>query len=58
MNDGVDLVLAIGTPAAQAMAGATSDIPVVGTAITDFAASELVADNVRPPAATSPEPPT
>lgn len=48
VNDGVDLVLAIGTPAAQAMAGATSDIPVVGTAITDFAASELVADNDAP----------
>lgn len=48
VNDGVDLVFAIATPAAQAMAGATSDIPVVGTAITDFAASELVADNDAP----------
>ena len=48
VNDGVDLVFAIGTPAAQAMAGATSDIPIVGSAITDYAESGLVADNDAP----------
>ena len=48
VNDGDDLILAIGTPAAQAVAGATSDIPIVGTAITDFAASGLVDDNDAP----------
>ncbi len=48
VNDGCDLILAIATPAAQAVAGATSDIPIVGTAITDFAASGLVADNDAP----------
>ena len=48
MNDGVDLVFAIATPAAQAMAGATSDIPIVGSAITDYAESGLVADNDAP----------
>ena len=48
VNDGCDLILAIATPAAQAVAGATSDIPIVGTAITDFAASDLVADNDAP----------
>lgn len=48
VNDGCDLVLAIGTPAAQAMAGATADIPILGTAITDFAASGLVEDNDAP----------
>ncbi|MFR2950832.1 MAG: hypothetical protein ACLTKG_05625 [Collinsella intestinalis] len=37
--------------------GATSDIPIVCTAITDFAASGLVKDNDAP-AATSPAPPT
>ena len=48
VNDGCDLILAIATPAAQAVAGATSDIPIVGTAITDFAASGLVDDNDAP----------
>ncbi len=50
VNEGVDLILAIGTPAAQAALQATADnpIPVVGTAITDFAASGLVASNEEP----------
>jgi putative ABC transport system substrate-binding protein len=48
VNDGDDLILAIATPAAQAVAGATTEIPVVGTAITDFAASGLVASNDAP----------
>ena len=34
--------------AAQAAAGATTEIPIVGTAITDFAASGLVQDNDKP----------
>ena len=48
VNEGCDLILAIATPAAQALAGATSDIPIVCTAITDFAASGLVEDNAAP----------
>ena len=48
VNDGCDLILAIATPAAQAVAGATSDIPIIGTAITDFAASGLVDSNDAP----------
>ncbi len=48
VNDGCDLILAIATPAAQAVAGATTDIPIVGTAITDFAASGLVDSNDAP----------
>ena len=48
VNDGCDLILAIATPAAQAVLGATQDIPVVGTAITDFAASGLVDSNDAP----------
>ena len=48
VNDGCDLILAIATPAAQAVAGATTEIPIIGTAITDFAASGLVDDNDAP----------
>ena len=48
VGDGVDLIYAIATPAAQAAAGATADIPIVGCAITDYAASGLVQDNDRP----------
>ena len=48
VNDGCDLILAIGTPAAQAVLSATTEIPIVGTAITDFAASGLVASNEEP----------
>ena len=52
VNDGVDLIFAIATPAAQAVAGAVEnaglEIPVVGSAITDFAASGLVKDNDAP----------
>ena len=48
VNDGNDLILAIATPAAQAVAGITTDIPIVGTAITDFAASGLVDSNDAP----------
>ena len=48
VNDGDDLILAIATPAAQAVAGVTTEIPIVGTAITDFAASGLAASNDAP----------
>ena len=48
VNENCDLILAIATPAAQAVAGATSDIPIVCTAITDFADSGLVEDNDAP----------
>lgn len=47
-NDGNDLILAIATPAAQAAVGATSEIPVIFTAVTDPAASGLVATNDAP----------
>lgn len=48
VGDGVDLIYAIATPAAQAAAAATTDIPIVGCAITDYAASGLVKDNDKP----------
>ena len=48
VSDGDDLIFAIATPAAQAAAGTTTDIPIVGTAITDFADSGLVKSNDKP----------
>lgn len=48
VNDKVDLILAIATPAAQAVANATKDIPVLVTAVTDPADAKLVASNEVP----------
>ena len=48
MGDNDDLIYVIATPAAQAVAAATTEIPIVGCAITDYAASGLVADNEKP----------
>ena len=42
VNNEVDLILAIATPSAQAIAARTTDIPVIGTAITSYTAAELV----------------
>ncbi|MDO5602289.1 MAG: ABC transporter substrate-binding protein [Oscillospiraceae bacterium] len=48
VNDKVDLILAIATPAAQAAAQATKDIPILVTAVTDPADAGLVASNEKP----------
>jgi putative ABC transport system substrate-binding protein len=48
VNDNDDLILAIATPASQAVANATKDIPILITAVTDPAASGLVASNNAP----------
>lgn len=48
VNDGNDLILAIATPSAQAVANATKDIPILVTAVTDPAASDLVKSNEAP----------
>lgn len=48
VNDKVDLIYTIATPAAQAAAGATSDIPIVGSAITDYVEAGLAAANDAP----------
>lgn len=48
INDKSDLILAIATPAAQAIANMTKDIPILITAVTDPADSKLVADNDAP----------
>ena len=48
VGDNDDLIYVIATPAAQAVAASTTEIPIVGCAITDYAASGLVADNEKP----------
>lgn len=48
VNDGSDLILAIATPSAQAVANATKDIPILVTAVTDPAGSGLVESNEVP----------
>lgn len=48
VNDKSDLILAIATPAAQAVANATKDIPVLVTAVTDPEGADLVESNDKP----------
>ena len=48
VSDKVSLICAIATPAAQTVANATKDIPIVGTAITDYVGAKLVASNDAP----------
>ncbi len=48
VNDDVDLILAIGTSAAQAAANATKEIPILVTAVTDPESAGLVASNENP----------
>lgn len=48
VNDKSDLILAIATPAAQAVANTTKDIPILVTAVTDPQDSKLVASNEAP----------
>lgn len=43
-----DLILGIATPAAQSVANATQDIPIVVTAVTDLKAAKLVNSNAKP----------
>lgn len=48
VNNKVDLICAIATPAAQTVANVTSDIPIVATAVTDYKMAKLVKDNDKP----------
>lgn len=48
VNDNVDLIFAIATPAAQSAATETSEIPIVGSAITDYVEAGLVDTNEAP----------
>jgi ABC-type uncharacterized transport system, periplasmic component len=48
VNNNSDLILAIATPAAQAVANATKDIPILVTAVTDPAGAGIVETNEAP----------
>lgn len=48
INKKVDLICAIATPAAQLVANATQDIPIVATAVTDYEAAKLIKSNAKP----------
>lgn len=48
LNEEVDLICAVSTSTAQVMAAATTDIPIVGTAITNYEKAQLVESNEAP----------
>lgn len=48
INDGDDLIFAIATPAAQAVANLTQDIPVLISSVTDPESAKLVQKNTAP----------
>src|SRR5574344_2326482 len=48
VNDRDDLILAIATPAAQAVANLTKKIPILVTAVTDPESAKLVKSNSKP----------
>ena len=48
VGENADLIIAIATPAAQAVAAATSDIPIVFSAVTDPVGAKLVDDPQKP----------
>ncbi len=48
VNDKVDLIYAVATPAAQATANATKEIPIVTSAVTDLETADLVESNEKP----------
>jgi len=48
VNNGVDLILAIATPAVQSVQSKTNEIPILGTAVTDFVGAGLVDSNEAP----------
>lgn len=48
VNDGVDLIFTIATPAALSVAAETKDIPIVCSAITDYVACGLIESNEKP----------
>ena len=48
VNNNVDLICAIATPAAQTVANLTQNIPIVATAVTDYEEAKLVKSNEKP----------
>ncbi len=48
VSDGVDLIMANATSALQSAAAATSEIPVIGTSVTDFKTAGVIEENDAP----------
>lgn len=48
VGDKVDLIFAIATPSAQSVAGKTTTIPIIATAVTDFTTAGLVESDEQP----------
>ena len=48
VNENSDVIVAIATPAAQAVASETTEIPIIGAAITDMVSAGLVEDIKQP----------
>lgn len=48
VNNKVNLICAIATPAAQTVANVTGDIPIVATAVTDYVEAKLIKDAAKP----------
>ena len=54
VSEGVDLIMANATAALQAAQAGTSDIPILGTSVTDYGTALGVSDWTAKPAPTSP----
>lgn len=48
VNGGNDLIYAIATPALQAVASKTTELPIVGCAVTDYESTKLIKSNDAP----------
>ena len=48
VSDKVDLICAIATPSVQSAANVTKEIPIVGTAVTDYVSAKVVQSNEKP----------
>ena len=48
VSDKVDLICAIATPSVQSAANVTKEIPIVGTAVTDYVNAKVVQSNEKP----------
>ena len=48
LHNDAKLIFAVATPAVQAMARATKDVPIVGAAVTSYTAAKVVQDDKRP----------
>lgn len=48
VNGDNDLIYAIATPALQAAASSTQDLPIIGCAVTDYESTKLVKSNEKP----------